>query len=126
MDFSNSPSDPERARNRDMIEVQILPLVSNVELPAPATACTRSTIPPGYGVQEHCLPFTSATALGFLVRSPIAFGLCLPGDLPADVHTFRSPVERRAPNGVFKDSRVFYVRDEPRCRFMKNAFKLDT
>src|SRR5215475_11216237 len=108
-----------------MTEVQIFPLVPNVMLPMPAPATTRSPIPSGYGVQEQCLPFTAATALGFLIPSPITFGLCLPPDVPPDGHAFRSPIDRPRSDGTFEDKRVFYVEDNPRCSFVKNAFTLE-
>ena len=108
-----------------MLEVQIFPLVPNAVLPVPASATTRAHIPTGYGVQEQCLPFTAATALGFLVRSPITFGLCPLGDVPAGGHAFRSPVVSPHPDNRFVDERVFYVKDNPDCRFVKNAFTLD-
>ena len=108
-----------------MTEVQIFPLVPNVMLPMPAPATTRSHIPSGYGVQEQCLPFTAATALGFLIPSPITFGLCLPPDVPPDGHAFRSPIDRPRSDGTFEDKRVFYVKDNPRCSFVKNAFTLE-
>jgi hypothetical protein len=106
---------------RAEMDVQILPLVPNAVLPLPARASTRKHIPPGYGVQEQCLPFTAATALGLIVPSPIDFGLCEPGNVPMGAHAFRSPVNspRRA------DSRVFYVRDNPACRFVRNAFSFE-
>ena len=108
-----------------MIEVQVFPLVSKITLPVAAPAGTRSHPPEGYGVQEHCLPFTSATALGFLIKSPISFGLCAPRDVPHDGHAFRSPLApKRSPqNGG--DDPVFYVKDDPNCCFLKNAFTLD-
>jgi hypothetical protein len=109
-----------------MTEVQIFPLVSNMTLPKSAPAATRSPIPPGYGVQEHCLPFTAATALGFLIESPIAFGLCVPTDVPSDGHAFRSPLDRPRSDGTFEDERMFYVKDNPRCSFVNNAYTLDT
>jgi hypothetical protein len=108
-----------------MIEVQVFPLVSNLALPKPAPATTRSPIPPGYGVQEQCLPFTAATALGFLIESPIAFGLCLSADVPPDAHAFRSPFDRPRSDGTFGDERLFYVKDNPRCSFGNNAYTLD-
>jgi hypothetical protein len=114
-----------RGYRRAMTEVQIFPLVSNVALPRPAPATTRSQIPQGYGVQEQCLPFTAATALGFLIESPITFGLCLPTDVPPDGHAFRSPLDRLRSDGTFEDERVFYVKDNTRCSFAKNAFTLD-
>ena len=108
-----------------MIEVELLPLVPQAVLPGPAPATTRREVPPGYGVQEQCLPFTAATALGFLVASPITFGLCLPADVPAHAHAFRSPVDRPRPDGTFDDARVFYVEDDPRSAYARNAFTLD-
>ena len=108
-----------------MLEVQIFPLVPDVLLPAPAKATTRSDIPAGYGVQEHCLPFTAANALGFLIRSPITFGLCTPGEVPPDGHAFRSPLDRPGIPPEFADERVFYVKDNPSSHFIKNAFTFD-
>lgn len=108
-----------------MIEVELLPLVPQAVLPVPAPATTGREVPPGYGVQEQCLPFTAATALGFLVGSPITFGLCLPGDVPACAHAFRSPLDRPRPDGTFDDARVFYVKDDPHSAFARNAFTLD-
>jgi hypothetical protein len=108
-----------------MIEVQIFPLVSKLILPVAAPAGTRPHVPPGYGVQEHCLPFTAATALGFLIKSPISFGLCAPGDVPSDGHAFRSPLARHRPTNGGADDPVFYVKDDPSCCFVKNAFTLD-
>ncbi|MGH9958943.1 MAG: DUF6065 family protein [Pyrinomonadaceae bacterium] len=108
-----------------MLEVQIFPLVSKLALPVAATAATRSNVPPGYGVQEHCLPFTAATALGFLIRSPISFGICAQEDVPRDGHAFRSPLARPLQPGVAQDDSVFYVKDDANCGFAKNAFTLD-
>ncbi len=107
------------------MEVQIFPLVPHLTLPMAAPATTRSHIPPGYGVQEQCLPFTAATALGFLIGSPIAFGVCPLSEVPPGGHAFRSPLERPRVDGTYEDSRVFYVKDDPRCSFVKNAFALD-
>src|SRR5688500_20186970 len=56
------------------MDINLLPLVSGVDLPTVAPAVARSDIPPGYGVQEQCLPFTAATALGFLINSPSPLG----------------------------------------------------
>ncbi|MBD0370923.1 MAG: hypothetical protein ICV60_08820 [Pyrinomonadaceae bacterium] len=105
------------------MEVNVLPLVPGVALPVAAPAVARAEIPPGYGVQEQCLPFTAATALGFLIKSPITFGLCLPGDVPAGVNTFMSPLDARNRNP--DDERVFYVKDDPACRFFKNGFAVE-
>jgi hypothetical protein len=106
------------------VQVDVLPLVPNVALPAQAPAATRERVPSGYGIQEQCLPFTAAAALGLLIRSPIAFGLCAPPDVPAGAHRFRSPLEDDG-SAPALDPRVFYVQDEPRCRFAGNAFQLD-
>jgi hypothetical protein len=115
----------EHTTNLPTTEVQLFPLVSNLVLPKPAPATTRPQIPAGYGVQEQCLPFTAATALGLLIESPIAFGVCLPADVPADAHAFRSPLDRSRSDGTFEDERVFYVQDNPRCSYIKNAYTLD-
>src|SRR4030095_11601513 len=80
--------------NPPTFNVTLVPLVPNLPLPQPASPRTRSTIPPGYGVQEECLPFTAASALGFLIPSPIQFGLCLPEEAPHGSHLFRSPLMR--------------------------------
>lgn len=106
------------------MEVQIFPLVTMVPLPVAASAGTRQHVPPGYGVEEHCLPFTAANALGFLIRSPISFGVCPLAEVPPDGHAFRSPLERpwTASNA---NGQVFYVKDNPDCGFLKNAFTLD-
>lgn len=101
------------------VTVQIVPLVEGVEVPRAAQARTRTAIPAGYGVQEQCLPFTAASALGFLIPSPIRFGLCPPHEVPAGCHAFRSPVAGNA------DPRVFYVADDPRCAFSRNAFRFE-
>src|SRR5437763_549858 len=89
-----------------MLEVQIFPLVSRVALPVAAPAATRSHVPPGYGAQEHCLPFTAAAALGFLIKSPISFGLCALSEVPPDGHSFRSHYCRRSrgPSNIFTPS----------------------
>ena len=108
-----------------MLEVQIFPLVSRVALPVAATPSTRSHVPPGYGVQEHCLPFTAATALGFLIKSPISFGVCAPDDVPRDGHAFRSPLARTRESSGGPDDSVFYVKDDPTSCFEMNAFTLD-
>lgn len=108
------------------MDVNIFPLVPNVALPAPAPAVARADIPPGYGVQEQCLPFTAATALGFLIPSPITFGLCARGDVPPNVHAFRPPLdEKRRERTPDDDERVFYVKDDPECRFARNAFTME-
>lgn len=108
-----------------MLDVQILPLVPEVALPVAALAATRSPVPTGYGVQEQCLPFTAATALGFLIKSPISFGICAPKDVPRDGHAFRSPVSRLLGAEATQDASVFYVKDDPICGFALNAFALD-
>jgi uncharacterized protein DUF6065 len=102
------------------LDVSILPLCDGAVLPTEALAATRPRVPPGYGVQEHCLPFTTATALGLLVRAPITFGFCDPADVPGGAHSFVSPIEPEA--STPSDSRVFYVQDDPACSFAGNAF----
>ncbi len=110
------------------MDVNILSLVPGVSLPTAAPAVARSEIPPGYGVQEQCLPFTAATALGFLIPSPITFGVCSLSNVPADVHTFRSPFDAKKhqrPDHAGETEQLFYVKDDASCRFSKNAFAVD-
>ena len=101
------------------ISIAIVPLIPNAILPQAASARTRAPIPSGYGVQEQCLPFTAASALGFVIPSPIQFGLCAPEEVPEGSRAFRSPVE-----GI-EDPRVFYVVDNPDCRFRGNAYDFE-
>jgi hypothetical protein len=107
------------------VTVTIVPLVPTAFLPQPASAHTRVTIPAGYGVQEQCLPFTAASALGLVIPSPIGFGLCTPSELPAGCRAFRSPLDRPAADGRFTDPRIFYIVDDPACRFVGNAHQFD-
>jgi len=104
----------------DDLGIQIVPLVPNIELPRRASARTRAAVPPGYGVQEHCLPFTAASGLGFRIPSPIRFGHCPVNEVPEDCHSFRSPLPVDGPQADW----VFYVADNPLCRFARNAFSL--
>jgi hypothetical protein len=101
----------------------IVPLVPNVPLPQMASARTRASVPPGYGVQEQCLPFTAASALGVMIRSPIRFGTCTLQQLPQGCRAFRSPLNKPRPDGSFADPRVFYVFDNPDCLFIGNAYE---
>jgi hypothetical protein len=101
------------------VDVNVFSLVPNAALPTPAPAATRPHVPPGYGVQEQCLPFTAAAGLGCLIPAPFDFGLCPPDELPAGAHAFRAPLE------TTHDARVFYVRDNPEARFVRNAFSFD-
>jgi hypothetical protein len=107
------------------VTVTIVPLVPTTFLPQPASAQTRATIPAGYGVQEQCLPFTAASALGFVIPSPIGFGLCTPPELPPGCRAFRSPLDRAAADGRFPDPRVFYIVDNPDSRFVGNAYEFE-
>jgi hypothetical protein len=99
----------------------LLPLVPEAPLPWRAPAAVRSEVPRGYGVQEQCLPFTAACALGLLVPAPFDFGLCAAAAVPADALPFAPPDVAR-PAG---DERVFYVRDHAGSRFHGNAFDAD-
>lgn len=107
------------------VTVTIVPLVPNVILPQPASAHTRAQVPSGYGVQEQCLPFTAASALGFLILSPIRFGLCPLLEVPQGCHAFRSPLDRPDAEERFADPRVLYVVDNPDCRFRGNAYEIE-
>jgi len=62
--------------------------------------------------------------LGFLIGSPIRFGLCNPEEAPEGCRTFRSPLDR-SDEGGFADPRVFYVFDNPECRFRGNAYQFE-
>jgi hypothetical protein len=104
------------------MDIQVLPLAPNAVLPVAASTSTRDHIPAGHGVQEQCLPFTAAAALGLLVRSPIDFGLCAPENVPTGAHPFRCPLDIDGAN----DARVFYVRDDYDCGFENNTFTLDS
>jgi hypothetical protein len=109
--------------SQDGSEISILELCPNSLLPQPASPRLRQKVPPGYGVQEQCLPFTAATGLGLLIPSPISFGFCAPGDVPLGARGFRSPVEARLPAGE-QDLRVYWVKDDPTRGFAGNAFIL--
>ena len=102
----------------DEAHVQLVPLVPNVALPRRSSPRTRLDVPSGYGVQEQCLPFTAATALGLVIPSPIRFGHCPSGDVPRECRAFRSPLPSTGPHADW----VFYVEDDPRCRFSGNAY----
>jgi hypothetical protein len=104
------------------VVLTIVPLVPNARLPHAASARTRTSIPAGYGVQEQCLPFTAASALGVIIPSPIRFGYCVPEQLPNGCRAFRSPLNRPATDGSYAEPRVFYVFDNPACRFAGNAY----
>src|SRR5205823_7203646 len=59
-----------------------------------------------------------------LVPAPIAFGVTALSNVPSAAHRFRAPLEKNTPNGPI-DERVFYVLDDPTCRFVGNAFTLE-
>ena len=100
------------------MKLSLLPLVPDVPLPWRAPAALRTEVPRGYGVQEQCLPFTAACALGLLVPAPFDFGLCLPEEVPPEGRAFEAPEVARPPG----DRRWFYVVDHPGSRFEGNAF----
>lgn len=103
------------------MDLRLLTLVPDTPLPWRAPASTRPQVPPGYGVQEQCLPFTAASALGLLVPAPFDFGLCAEADLPPGTRGFRPP----AAAADAGDARLFYVRDRQASRFVGNAFSFD-
>jgi len=103
------------------MKLTLLPLVPDVPLPVRASASVRAVVPRGYGVQEQCLPFTAACALGLLVPAPFDFGLCEECDVPPQGRAFRPPDVACIPG----DARVFYVIDHPASRFTGNAFDAD-
>jgi hypothetical protein len=102
------------------LKIQIFPLVPNLELPRIATSRTRTNVPPGYGVQEQCLPFTAASGLGLLIPSPIVFGFCPHKEVPQGCRAFRSPLKVMGPQADW----VFYVLDNAHCSFSGNAYNL--
>ncbi len=102
------------------MEVAVHPLVPNAVLPVRAPASTRARVPPGYGVQEQCLPFTAAAASGLLIRSPFDFGVCKPSDVPAGGLLFSPPFP-----SLLLDGLVLYVKDKPACRFEGNVFRAE-
>ncbi|MDO9461811.1 MAG: hypothetical protein Q7N95_17080, partial [Alphaproteobacteria bacterium] len=103
------------------MQVQLLALVPGAPLPWRAPASTRQPVPAGYGVQEQCLPFTAASALGLLVPAPFDFGLCPAAELPPGCRGFAPP----ALAAQAGDARLFYVRDHAASRFSANAFHFD-
>ncbi len=104
-----------------MVDLTLLPLVPGVPLPVRAPASTRAEVPRGYGVQEQCLPFTAACALGLLVPAPFDFGLCALAEVPAEARSFSPPDVAKPPG----DERMFYVVDHALSRFEGNAFDAD-
>jgi hypothetical protein len=103
------------------MKLTLLPLVPDVPLPVRAPALVRPPAPRGYGVQEQCLPFTAACALGLLVPAPFDFGLCPAAEVPPQGRAFEPPEVARVPG----DERVFYVVDHAGSRFGGNAFAAD-
>src|SRR6478752_5319901 len=102
-------------------DVHIIPMIANLELPRRASPRTRAAVPPGYGLQEQCLPFTAATGLGLIIPAPITFGHCPAGQVPVDARVFRSPIPATPPRGGW----MFYVQDDPECHFAANAYRID-
>jgi hypothetical protein len=101
--------------------MQIIPLVQNLQLPRLASPRTRNVVPPGYGVQEQCLPFTAAAGLGLVIPSPIEFGHCPAQAVPDGCVAFRSPIRSIGPTADW----VFFVRDDARCGFVGNAYRIE-
>ncbi len=104
------------------MEVECIPLIQNVDLPQVASPTTRRNLPKGYGIQEQCLPFTAATALGFLIGSPITFGYCSKDQIPNGAHALVSPVISEEADPQQSELLTFYVEDDYECNFVKNAF----
>ena len=67
------------------------------------------------------MPFVAATALGFIIPSPISFGLCRPEELPAEARPFRSPLDLAKADGSYDEKRLFYVKDDELTGFVSNA-----
>jgi hypothetical protein len=72
-------------------------------------------------VQEQCLPFTAATGLGLVIPSPIEFGHGPAQAVPAGCVAFRSPIASTGPTADW----VFFVRDDARCGFAGNAYRIE-
>ena len=109
---------PGLSERVDQGRVAVVGLVTRFLPPAAASARTRQRVPPGYGVQEQCLPFTAAVALGVTIPAPFRWGFCAPAEVPAGARAFRSPV----PGGC--SERVFYVVDDPALSFERNQYKV--
>src|SRR5262245_41033854 len=106
----------------DLPEIYIVPLVPNLELLRRASARTRAMLPPGNGVQDKCLPFTAGSGLVLLILALLLFGHCPAADGPEGCRVFLSPLPAADPHRDW----VFYVQDNPPCRFERNAYTLDT
>jgi len=104
-----------------MMDIALLPLVPQAPLPWRASAALRAEVPHGYGVQEQCLPFTAACALGLLVPAPFDFGLCAESEVPPGGLAFAPPQVAT----LTGDGRVFYIVDHPPSRFKGNLFDAD-
>lgn len=101
--------------------MKLHPLVPNARLPFRAVAAVRSPIPAGYGVQEQCVPFVAASAMGLLIPAPFSFGICRPDEVPTEGRAFDPPPIAR-PAG---DPRCFYVVDDASCQFSGNSFAVE-
>lgn len=96
----------------------VVGLVKKYYPPTLARPGTRDDVPRGYGVQEQCLPYTAAAALGLLILSPISWGYCKRSDIPACARAFDSPIEGG------DSSRRFYVIDDVDFAFTGNRFSI--
>jgi hypothetical protein len=103
-----------------LAQLDLIPLVANLPLPSAAPARTRPTVPSGYGVEEQCLPFIAAAALGLMIPSPITFGHCPPAEVPAGSRAFRGPLRLGEPRIDW----LFYVQDDATCSFAGNAYRI--
>jgi hypothetical protein len=102
--------------------VAVIGLVGRFHAPQVALGRTRDERPAGYGVEEHCLPFTAAAAAGILIPSPISWGTCPREEAPPGARVFPSPVR----DGRTGEGRAFYVVDDPVFAFQGNQFTVPT
>jgi hypothetical protein len=59
--------------------------------------------------------------LGLVIPSPIAFGHCPADEVPDGCRAFRPPMAIAEPRADW----VFYVRDDTRCGFVANAYRIE-
>src|SRR5260370_8552106 len=71
------------------------------------------------------MPFTWASALGLLIAAPSRFGVGVVEETPPGSCAFRSPLDPPAADGRFADRRVFYIVDNPDCRFRGNTYEFE-
>lgn len=106
------------------LNIEILPLLPGVLLPLPAPSRTRDQVHWGHGTPEQCLPFVAAAGLGLLIPAPFSFGYCHPAEMPLGARRLAAPLGG-APAHDGRPARMFYVKDDPACAFIGNAYRID-